>query len=507
MEEGNNKEVTNEELEAKEILSEEQKETPQNDAQEVKEEVQQEETVNEENQTSSAIVEVKKEKKKKKTRKKRYFTGTIGAILGAIIFVLPWIFRYIYARNDFAMTLLSMIGATLIPLGSYLGYKLFRGKVGKPYPVIITIFSIISILVATTVICPIYLMYESGFAITWPNYRDLFSNIQEEVRDSIIEDAVAGLVFTTIGLWIVIGFFIKKQLRDLTSEEERIRINEEARKQLKEKTDMVKVACKNLNCMSKESAISKKIIVKEIKNICGIKTRKSKQYFLISKLAKLLKRKKGKYYYDEENEEAKLENAIKINKKVKRHNFRKILKRILITILLVVIIAISALYIWFKVENFHYINDTDVMISIDESKQRLYGTPEQINEKFGEGATAYYDFIVEGKEENGYDIYGQIIKKTDLPDYRGVDELIQDDRDYYAMYYTEETTSEVSSKQLGYRQVRSYNYKYGVSDEEIYSTVIYLYETRDNYVFLNVFAVPIEDKIENVDIIIEDLLK
>ena len=485
MEEDKEKEIAKEEISTQE--SEEQQE------------INQEEEISAENQNKGEIIEVKKKK-----RKGSYITGTIGAILGGLILVLPWIFRYIFARKNFTITLLSMVSTILIPIGAYCGYKIFKGKLRKPCLTIITIVSILIIIISTTVICPIYLMVESLFPITWDNYVGLFSEIQAEVRDAIIEDTVAGLVFTIIGIVITVSS-IRKKLDSLITEEERILINEEAKNNLKEKSEIIKKACQTLNCMSAENATSKKVILRELKNTYKLKRRKCKQYFIICEFAKLLKEHNEKYYYDENDETAKIENAINVKRKFKRHKIIKAIRRIIITILLLIAIAVGTLYLVFEIGNFCIIEDTDVSISINRESQTLYATTEEIKEEFGAATASYYDFIVTSNDEQSYDMYGQIINKSKLENYN-FNMLMQEDRDYYAQYYTEEMTSEVSDKQLGRKHVKTYNYKYGTSEEEIYTAVVYSYQTEQNYVFINVFEVDLEEELSNVDELVKDLL-
>ena len=53
--------------------------------------------------------------------------GIIGALVGAIIFSLPWILIYVYANY-----MLSILAA-IIGFGSLTFYKLFGGKVNKKH--------------------------------------------------------------------------------------------------------------------------------------------------------------------------------------------------------------------------------------------------------------------------------------------------------------------------------------------------------------------------------------
>ena len=54
-----------------------------------------------------------------------YIKGILGAIIGGILFSLPWILVYVYANY-----ILSVL-ATIIAFGALKFYKIFGGKVTK----------------------------------------------------------------------------------------------------------------------------------------------------------------------------------------------------------------------------------------------------------------------------------------------------------------------------------------------------------------------------------------
>ena len=117
-----------------------------------------------------------KESKLINKKKGNYITGTIGAIIGACIAVIPLILRYMYARNNFAITIVSALATSLIAGISYLVYRLFFGKVGKKLPKILTIVSLLVITIVTTIICPIILLVQYEYAITFENWINLYSD-------------------------------------------------------------------------------------------------------------------------------------------------------------------------------------------------------------------------------------------------------------------------------------------------------------------------------------------
>ena len=154
MEKDNEKKITNENPKVEEEIKQNK---PKNDKEPIetkekinneepiktKEEIEKEETneeIKEDNNAHDeqvALVELKKSKKAKGS----YFAGTIGAIFGGLVALLPWIITYIFTDN-----MVIPLFASFIPIGAFFGYKIFRGKIGKHFAGIVTIISILTIL-------------------------------------------------------------------------------------------------------------------------------------------------------------------------------------------------------------------------------------------------------------------------------------------------------------------------------------------------------------------------
>ena len=124
--------------------------------------------------------------------KKSYFIGTIGALIGAILFSLPWILIYVYGS-----ILLSVLAA-IVGIGSFKFYKLFGGKVTKKTWLIIAISSIIAISLATFVIIPFWLLAKEGHGFSTFYFNYLYTN--GEFVSAIIGDYIISLVFTILGI-------------------------------------------------------------------------------------------------------------------------------------------------------------------------------------------------------------------------------------------------------------------------------------------------------------------
>lgn len=128
-----------------------------------------------------------------------YWTGILGAILGCIVGIIPnvltiWLSETIY----------SLLYA-LIPLCSYYGYKLCRGKMNKAAVAATLVLSVLSVFIIEFVLLNITLMeeYEVGLglslALTFPLLAD------GEVWVLMAQDAVSSFLFIALGVFIVWG--------------------------------------------------------------------------------------------------------------------------------------------------------------------------------------------------------------------------------------------------------------------------------------------------------------
>lgn len=142
---------------------------------------------------------------------KNYVLGVIGSIIGALIATLPWILMYIYGEM-----MLSLL-AILIAFGAFYGYKLFKGKIDKKLPIIISVVSIIAISIATLIIIPGALLIEAGVDANIENFKILYED--SDFFSAIMKDYVVSIIFTIIGIsGVVIN--LKKQLNSGVSSEE-----------------------------------------------------------------------------------------------------------------------------------------------------------------------------------------------------------------------------------------------------------------------------------------------
>jgi len=437
-----------------------------------------------ENNIEKAIIEVEK-----KRRKGSYITGTIGAIIGAFIAVIPLLLRYALARENFAITLVSALCTSFISVLAYFGYKLFGGRITKKLRIIILIVSLLVVIIATTIICPAILMIEFAYPVTFQNWLNLFSDARADVRASIIEDLIVGVVITIISFIIMVRVSSKKIKNQVEINKRKLK------RQIIEQSGIIKKACIGLNVMSKENAVTKTELINELELIYNIKRKTAKKYFKICKAYKLIKKYKGKYYYDETNE-------LEIFEDVGNKKIRRIPLKVKIISLVVIIIGIIVAAIIIKINKGNILTGTDIKLNVSKA-QILYDTDEEITEEFGAETAAAYDFIIKDKEANKYDIYAQTIPKTS---YIGYDfaTIMQEDRDYYAQYFGEDIMSEVFDKDFNNKEFKCYTYTYG--NEIKYRAYIYLYNTDVHYIWLNLYT-DYDVDMEQADNIIMNLFK
>ncbi len=499
LEEMKEKEKTKEKVSAEPIKNQETVEQDKEEIQEKENAVEETEKdiIAEESKTTEEVTEiVPVGSKVKKPKKKSYITGTIGALLGTIIASIPWVITYSFAE----MTVPAF--AILIVVFAFLGYKIFRGKMENAFPAIIITFSLLAIILITTIICPCILMYQSGFPITFDNLVSLYDGeLRREVRNAILQDLGISLIFGIIGMiFILRATEYKRKLKAKKVNAKFQAKYEQAKKQLGEQIETIKNVCTKLNCLTKEQTVSKKEILNELETTHNMEHKKAKKYLKKCVSYKLLKKRKGKYYYNEAKEQKRIEKLAK--KKAKRSPVKKCIA----AIILILIVALAAMIGYVYISTDYVIPNTNLRLNIKDS-QTLYGTKESIIAEFGEDTSEYYDFIIMEENSGNSGIFGQIIEKTKDHEGYNATSIMKADRDYYASYIGEEATSEVTDKNIGlFKTFKSYNYTYEGTDKLIYRDVIYLYEAEKYYIFINVYNVSANTEIKEVDAILEDII-
>ena len=264
--------------------------------------------------------EIKNSDNKKVETSGNYFTGIIGAIIGGAIGAVPWIIAYIYGNMMIALL------AILIAGGAYYGYKLFKGKITKKVTIIITIISIIIVALVTLLIIPAILIHTEGMNTNMATIQYLYQD--EEFKAGIINDTLIAIVFTIVGA-AVVNASIKKDIEEGTTKKEQT--PEEFAKEKQEAISKIKPIFEKYNAVSKEHTIDKIELEAELEL-----NKIDKNLLTTLKSVEIVKKEKGKFYYDAENEN----KEITPKKQMAKSNI------VAIVIAVIAIIAVVAIVVY-----------------------------------------------------------------------------------------------------------------------------------------------------------------
>ena len=249
-----------------------------------------------------------------------YITGIIGAIIGGAIGAVPWIIAYIYGNMMIALL------AILIAGGAYYGYKICKGKITKKVTIIITIISIIIVALVTLLIIPVILIHTEGMNTNMATIQYLYQD--EEFTSGIIRDTLIAIVFTAVGV-AVVNSSIKKDLEEGVTNKEQT--PEEFAKEKQEAISKIKPIFEKYNAVSKEHTIDKIELEAELEL-----NKIDKKLLETLQSVEIVKKEKGKFYYNAENEN----KEITPKKKMSKSNI------IAIVVAVIAIIAVVAIIIY-----------------------------------------------------------------------------------------------------------------------------------------------------------------
>lgn len=236
-------------------------------------------------------------------------SGIVGAILGAIIGVIPWLALYVYGNY-----MLSILAA-FIAIGANFFYRKFGGEVNKSLPTKLTIISVLTITLVTFLVVPSLLILKENYPLSMESLNSLYSN--SEFMTALTHDLIISIIFTILGI-IPVTNEVKREV----GIEVKSDINA---KTLNDNIARMKEIFQKYNSFDKENLISYEDLESEFKE-------NDKKSFRQLKSLSIIKKYKGKYYFSEANEKNRVMGQMALA-------FKIVMITILVTLLLVLLIV------------------------------------------------------------------------------------------------------------------------------------------------------------------------
>ena len=234
--------------------------------------------------------------------KNNNFWGFIGAILGGLVASIPWILVYAYGN-----IMISAL-AIFIAVGVFYGYKLFGGKITKSLPITLILISILVDIFTILISIPIFFIHSEGADINFSTIKYLYEELN--FLQGISIDAIIAIIFTIFGASII-AIYIRKIIK--YGEKEKIDYSnlEEVEKIKIESINKVKPIFKKFNALKEGNGILKDELYAEIEEDTELKTA-----FKHLKSFGIIKKSKGRFFYNTELEDKPIKVKNKINSKV-----------------------------------------------------------------------------------------------------------------------------------------------------------------------------------------------
>lgn len=228
----------------------------------------------------------------------KFILGIVFALIGAFIGTIPWILTYIFANY------MVLILSVLIAMASYKGYKLSKATIDKKLPYIIVVTSITAITVSTFIIIPLLLLVKEDIPANLGNLKIIYE--YEKFKSAIITDYVVSLFFTIAGISGVVSN-LHKQLKEGVSGED-LKLDVSVSNSLSvqpEEMEATKAVFAQYDALTKESSIEKREIIEEL--AMQMPENKANEVFNAIKNRGIIKKYKGKYYFNEKAQNSNLE--------------------------------------------------------------------------------------------------------------------------------------------------------------------------------------------------------
>ncbi len=257
---------------------------------------------NDEKRTKQKNKKDKLEHKELVKVKDNNFLGFIGAILGGLVASIPWILVYAYGN-----IMISAL-AILIAFGVFYGYKLFGGKITKSLPITLVIISILVDIFTILISIPIFFIHSEGADINFSTMKYLYEELN--FLQGISIDAVIAIIFTIFGASILI-IGIRKIIKNGEKENIYSKDISEVKKIKDDSISKIKPIFEKFNALKKDKGILKDELYAEIGEDTELKTA-----FKNLKSFGIIKKSKGRFFYNTELEDKPIKVKNKINSKV-----------------------------------------------------------------------------------------------------------------------------------------------------------------------------------------------
>ena len=239
--------------------------------------------------------------KEKVSIKENSILPIIGAIIGALIGIIPIILIYMKIEN---INILSLV--TIVPILEFYIYKLFNGKVNRKLSTKLLIITITTAVLGAFIIIPIQLILKAKLDINFNSIKSIYLNKNIYLR--VIEDCIILLMFSLLGMYIINNIIKRKILLNVTDINLFSRDIKEKHEFKEKSINILKKYFEKNDAMQKENSVSKEVIIKDIKNIDKIES-----YWEYLKELKIINKNKKEYYYEEKNE-SNIKSFVGINK-------------------------------------------------------------------------------------------------------------------------------------------------------------------------------------------------
>lgn len=242
--------------------------------------------------------------------------GIIGALLGALIFSIPWVIVYVYLNY-----ILSIL-ALLIAYGSLLFYKKFGGIITKKTSVLITISSLLAITVSTFLIMPILLIAKEGNGLDLSYLEVLYAS--KEFTTALTHDYIISVIFTFLGIGGIIANINKEAYTNKIDTSNGNSEEDITKATLEEQIKYIEKIYEKYGAFTKETSVPSNIITLDLSNKVSL-------FYKMKKLGYIVTSSFNKTYFDKDA----LDNPVKAKRNAKNNT----LKPALLTVLLVIILG------------------------------------------------------------------------------------------------------------------------------------------------------------------------